>query len=92
MTPETAQTIALQALTFIAMDEEALNGFMAQSGLEVGTLRLRANDPELQAGVLDYLLSHEPRLLAFCEHVDIDPADPARARALLPGGDLPHYT
>ncbi|MFN3233642.1 MAG: DUF3572 domain-containing protein [Alphaproteobacteria bacterium] len=92
MTPEHAQTVALQALAFIAMDEDALNGLLNLTGLDIGTLRLRANDPELQAGVLDYLLQHEPRLLAFCEHIDVKPDTPAKARALLPGADFPHYT
>ncbi len=92
MTPETAQTIALQALTFVATDEYAFQGFLNLTGLDIGTVRLRANDPELQGGVLDYLLQNEDRLLAFCEHIDIEPTVPARARALLPGSDLPHYT
>ena len=42
--------------------------------------------------LLDFLLQDEKRLLAFCESIDLAPDKPARARALLPGGDIPHYT
>jgi len=92
MTPETAQTIALQALAFIATDEKAFEGFIALTGLGLTEIRQRAQDPELQAGVLDFLLQDEQRLLTFCDSAGLDPADPARARSQLPGGDLPHYT
>ena len=92
MTPETAETLALQALTYIATDEKAFEGFLNLTGLSVTDVRQRASDPELQGAVLDFLLQDEKRLVAFCESCDLAPEEPARARALLPGGDVPHYT
>ena len=55
------------------------------TGIEPSQLRARAADPTVLAGVLDYLLGNEADLLAFCSAVGIDPAQPARARRLLPG-------
>ena len=92
MTPDAASTIALQTLTFVATDDDALAGFLNLTGLSLTDLRQRARDPELQGSVLDFLLQDEKRLLAFCESAGIEPDQPARARALLPGGDVPHYT
>ncbi|MEN3977247.1 DUF3572 domain-containing protein [Emcibacter sp. SYSU 3D8] len=92
MNTDRAETVALQALAFLAADEQALDGFVHLTGLGLDQLRAAASNPEILAGVLDHLLQDEPLLLAFCEAADIKPDEPARARAYLPGGDLPHYT
>ena len=89
MTPERAQTIALRALAHIAEDQRRLDGLMTMTGLEESELRARPDDPMLLAGVLDFLLGHEPSLLEFCEACGIDPVEPGRARALLPGAAEP---
>lgn len=85
MLPEEAETLALRALAFVAGDEDRLRGLLSRSGIELSTLRSRAGDPAILAGVLDYLLSDEAAILAFCELEDIEPTAPARARSLLPG-------
>jgi hypothetical protein len=92
MTPDRAETIALQALAFLAGDEEALARFVRLTGLGPAELRAAAADPEALAGVLDHVLQDEALLLAFCADAGMRPDEPARARAYLPGGDLPHYT
>ncbi len=92
MNTDRAETIALQALAFLAADEQALDGFVQLTGLGIGELRSAAASPEILAGVLDYLLQDEAMLLAFCAAAEIRPDEPIRARAYLPGGDVPHYT
>ncbi|MGE0666328.1 MAG: DUF3572 domain-containing protein [Sphingomonadales bacterium] len=92
MNTDRAETIALQALAFLAADDEALGGFLHVTGLGMGELRAAAGNPETLAGILDYVLQDEAMLLAFCEAADILPEEPIRARAHLPGGDVPHYT
>lgn len=92
MNTDRAETIALQALAFLAGDEQALGGFLHVTGLGMDALRAAAGNPEVLAGVLDYVLQDEAMLLAFCEAAGIRPDDPGRARAYLPGGDIPHYT
>ncbi len=90
--PETAQTIALQALGHIAADDDLLGGFMAHTGLAIDELKPLAADPAFLGGVLDFLLSDEAGLLAFCETADIAPELPKLARQSLPGGEEVHWT
>ena len=82
---EQAETLALTALTHIAGDAQLLNKFLATSGLSGTELRAAAEAPEMLAGVLDFLLAHEPDLLAFCEAAGLAPEGPAAARRALPG-------
>jgi len=78
----------LQALTFLAADEDRLGRFMALSGLDGATLRARAGEPELLAAVLDHLLGDESLLFLFCESANLSPDVPRRVRRALPGGGL----
>lgn len=87
-----AETLALQALGWIAGQEDLAGAFLGASGLAADDLKGRATDPEFLGFVLDYLLSDEAALLAFCEHAELSPDQPSRARAGLPGGDMPHWT
>ncbi len=82
-----AEALALQALAFIAGDEDRLGRFLAASGLGPAELRSRVADPTTLGFVLDFLLGDEAAVMAFAEDRRIDPALPARARALLPGGE-----
>lgn len=95
MTPlgrEQAETLGLQALGWLAGQDELSGAFMGASGLSADDLKTRAGDPEFLGFVLDFLLGDEDALLAFCEVADVTPDRPMRARAALPGGDLPHWT
>ena len=87
-----AENLALQALAWLAGQDEAFNAFMAQSGTDVAEVRARAAEPEFLGAVLDYLLSDEATLLAFCADAGLRPETPMQARALLPGGDVPNWT
>ncbi len=82
-----AETIALQALAFLISEEATLRGFMSQSGTTAADLRAGAEDPQFLAGVLDFLLERDERLLAFCGRADVTPVQTRRARAAL--GDAP---
>ncbi len=42
--------------------------------------------------MLDFLLSDEATLMAFAQDAGVSPDRPLRARAALPGGELPHWT
>lgn len=89
---ESAQTLALQALGWIASDDERFGAFLAQGGLDAGALRARAADPMIHAAVLDFLLSDDNLVMAFCADTGLAPEEPLRARADLPGGDAPFWT
>ena len=92
MDAEQAQIMALQALAYLAADSEQMDRFAALSGMGPGDIMARAAEPELLAGVMDFLLSDEPLLTDFCATHDLPPETPALARQALPGGALPHWT
>jgi hypothetical protein len=83
LTRALAEDMAVAALTFIAQDDERLGRFLALSGLESGNLREAASEPGFLVGVLDYLSSDEPLLLAFAANFQIDPTAIATAQRLL---------
>lgn len=89
---ESAQTVALQALGWLAAQDEAFDAFLGASGLGPSDLRDRAAEPEMMGAVLDFLLSDEALLVAFCAEVGLPPETPMQARAALPGGDVPFWT
>lgn len=91
-TRESAGTLAIQALAWLAGHENLLEVFLGSSGAAPGDLRAQADDPAFQAAVLDFLLMDDEWIRAFCHAQGIDPVRPAQARAALPGGDLPHWT
>lgn len=87
-----AETLALQALGWLASNEELLPVFMGSTGVSEADLRARASDPEFLGAVLDFLTMDDAWLLAFSEAAGVPPTDPVAARAALPGGNLPHWT
>ena len=92
MTSNEAEIMGLQMLGWLARQEDAMSRFAALSGLDPVDLLAHASDPAMLGGMMDFVLSDEPLLLAFCEENDIPPEAPAQARQLLPGGDIPHWT
>lgn len=80
---EAAESIALQAVAFVAADEEMLTGLLSLTGLDLDGLKTRLGDHDTLAGVLAVLLENEPRLLAFCEAAGLDPSAPAAAHRRL---------
>jgi hypothetical protein len=67
ITPERAEILALEALAWVAGRPEAIDRFLAISGLGVHDLRQAAGNPDLLGSVLDFLLANEPLLLDFCQ-------------------------
>ena len=84
--------MALQALGWLATQDEAFTSFLGASGLGPSDLRDRAADPETLGAVLDFLLSDEALLIAFCAEAGLPPETPMQARAALPGGEVPFWT
>ncbi len=89
---DSAESLALQALGWLAGQDEVFNTFLAQAGSDAAELRARATEPEVLGSVLDFLLSDEALLMRFCAEAGLQPDAPMRARGLLPGGDVPHWT
>ncbi len=92
MNGDAAERLAIDALAWLAEDEEILLAFLGQAGAGIDDLRARAREPEFLGFVLDHLLAHESLLMSFCEARGLAPETPMRARAALPGGDIPNWT
>ena len=92
MSPESAQTLAIQALSWILSTDDLAQVFLGSTGANVDDLRASASDPSFLASVLDFLLMDDAWITGFCDASGFDYMDPMRARQLLPGGDLPNWT
>ncbi len=90
---EAADQTAVAVLGWLADEPDMLGRFLALSGLEAGQLRQAVNDPDFLAGMLDFVMAHEPTLLAFCEASGTKPEDVASAWRHLskPGLDSGEY-
>ena len=78
------ETLALQALAFLAAEDDRLHRFLALTGIESGQLKEIAVASHGLGAVLDYLLGFEPLLLEFAAAIDIDPAVIVQQRRQLP--------
>ena len=81
-------TLGLQALAWLASDEERLVRFLNLSGLTPRGLRATATQPESLGAVLDYLLAWEPLLMSFADELGVAPEVIAHTRQKLPGAPL----
>lgn len=85
-----AETLAIEALGFVAGDGELLPRFLAISGIAASDIRAAAREPGFLAGVLQFILAHEPTLMRFAAESGADPASIAAACRALPFGDDSH--
>ena len=85
MTADAAETIGLQALGWIAGNDELLPVFLGASGAGLAELRARAAEPEFLAAVLDFLLLDDAWITGFCAAAGLPFDMPRAARAALPG-------
>ncbi|MEM6941136.1 MAG: DUF3572 domain-containing protein [Pseudomonadota bacterium] len=91
-TRDAAETLALQALAWIAAHDDLMPVFLGSSGASEAQLRQGVADPELLAAVLDFLLMDDAWIMAFCDQADLPYARVMAARAALPGGGETHWT
>ncbi|MAQ84910.1 MAG: hypothetical protein CMH12_16920 [Maritimibacter sp.] len=92
MKQEQAETLAVQALGWIAASDDLMPVFMGATGISIDDIRARASEPEFLASVLDFLLMDDAWITGFCDTAG-QPYDAVmRARAALPGGQQMHWT
>ena len=92
MNSERTETIALQALGWLAGNEELLPVFLGASGATTDDLRSRATDQDFLASVLDFLTMDDAWVVAFCDSAFLDYQEPMFARQLLNGAGETHWT
>ncbi|MGQ0445592.1 MAG: DUF3572 domain-containing protein [Beijerinckiaceae bacterium] len=83
LTKAAAETLAIEALSFLAGNPGRLDRFLALSGLGRESLRAAAREPGFLAAILDHLAADETLLLKFAAHAGHEPALIARARDIL---------
>jgi hypothetical protein len=86
MTQPAAEILALKGLAFLVNAPDSLERFLALSGTSGVELRARAEEPEFLAALMDFILTDEPLLTAFCEAESVDAQTIHSARRALPGG------
>src|ERR1043165_4008261 len=82
---EFGENLAIQALGFLAQDEERLGRFLSLAGIGPDGIRQAAADPAFLAGVLDHVGFHTPPLLPVAQHAGVKPDAVMRAHAALSG-------
>ena len=92
MTSDRAETVALQALGWLAGNEELCPVFLGATGASPEDLRDRATDPAFLGSILEFVTMDDAWIIAFCDATRLDYDIPLRARYALPGAAEMHWT
>ena len=92
MSPEHAETIALQALAWLVGNDDLCPTFLGATGMSIDDLRERATDPAFQASVLEFITMDDTWVMAFCDTINLAYDQPLMARYALPGAEAVHWT
>lgn len=89
---ESAETLALQALAWLAGNEDLLPVFLSSTGVNEAEVRARATDPVFLGAVLDFLMMDDAWVVGFCDPHKVQYDHVMLARQALPGGEQVHWT
>jgi hypothetical protein len=92
MQQDAAEAIALQALAWIAAQDDLMEVFLGSTGTDIATVRAQAQDPQFLVSVLDFLTMDDAWVIGFCDAQGLGYDTPMRARGALPGGATMHWT
>ncbi len=92
MSQDSAETIALQALAWIAASDDLLPVFLGSTGTVADELRERVKEADFLASILDFLLMDDAWITGFCDTAGLSYDKPMLARAALPGGKDVYWT
>ena len=92
MSQDSAETIALQALAWLAANDDLLPVFLGSTGAVADDLREQAKDANFLGSILDFLLMDDAWVVAFCDTAGLSYEQPMLARAALPGGKEVYWT
>jgi len=68
-----AEERAASVLGWLAGEPDMLQRFLSLSGIAPNQIRSAMTDPGFLAGIIDFVMGHEPTLLAFCEATETKP-------------------
>ena len=91
MSLDHAETIALQALAWIASDEELLPQLAGATGASLENAKDRVQDPAFLAGILEFLTMEDRWVRRFCDEHGLPYEAPLQALMALPGQMRPEW-
>lgn len=91
-TQETAEVVGLQALGWLATNDDLLPSFLDTTGASESDVRVRAGDPVFLGAVLDFLMMDDTWVMSFCDSINMPYEKIMQARAALPGGEQVNWT
>ena len=89
---EAAETLALQALAWLAGNEELFPVFLGATGASAADIAQDAGNPAFLGSVLDFVLTDDAWVTAFCDAASFAYDAPMLARMALPGGEQINWT
>ncbi|CUH82454.1 DUF3572 domain-containing protein [Tropicibacter naphthalenivorans] len=87
-----AEMIGLQAVAWLAGNDELFPVFMGSTGASEADFRANLEDPDFQGSVLDFLMMDDAWVVSFCDAMNLKYDILMQARAALPGGGQVHWT
>ena len=87
-----AETLGAQAFSWVADEADRLNAFMAMTGAAPADMVRNITSAAFLGTVLDYILTEDALVMAFCDSRNLPYAAVMQARALLPGGETWNWT
>jgi len=92
MRQDQAETIAIQALGWIASEEGLIDVFLGATGADLHNLKESVKDPDFLIAVLDFLMGDDSHVIGFCDQAGLPYETPMQARQALPGGAQVNWT
>ena len=92
MSQESAETVGLKALGWMAGNDELLPVFLGATGASEADVRAGASDPAFLGALLDFIMMDDRWVRAFCDTEGLAYDHPMHARMALPGGEQVHWT
>lgn len=89
---EAAETFALQAVAWLAANDDLMPVFMGATGASAQDLRNQAGDAAFLGAVLDFLMMDDAWVISFCDSVNAPYDRIMQARHALPGGEQVNWT
>jgi Protein of unknown function (DUF3572) len=87
-----AETLGAQAFSWVADDADRLNAFMLMTGASPADVVRNITQGAFLGTVLDYILTEDALVIAFCDTRSLPYTAVMQARALLPGGETWNWT
>lgn len=87
-----AQTVAVQALGWLAGDDELWDVFLGSTGAQIDEVKKAAQDPEFLGSVLDFVMMDDAWVIRACEAISVPNETLMQARQNLPGGQDRSWT